>query len=135
MGPVGGSTGVSAATDAVKVGTQSGVESRCERCGGPNVTWFAPSEIWNAACPDSDIVCPVCFCKAAECAGFNKHAWRIAPEFSDDNAPKITQGDDSALLDWADRTGHYDARYASLREELRDEGARLDHPVRQEGVR
>lgn len=32
---------------------------------------------------------------------------------------------DKALLDWADAEGHHDARYGSLREELRDKGARM----------
>lgn len=59
-------------------------ESTCDECGRENVCWFAPSEIWNAAARDKDgsdpMLCPVCFIKRAERAGFNGAAWRIAPE-------------------------------------------------------
>jgi len=60
-------------------------ESTCERCQGPNVVWFAPAFLWNAVQPPYGVLCPVCFIGLAEAAGFNKHAWRIAPEF--DMAP------------------------------------------------
>lgn len=56
-------------------------ESKCERCGGPNFTWFAPNEIWNAVMPDADIVCPVCFATEAARKGFDKDAWKLTPEF------------------------------------------------------
>jgi hypothetical protein len=62
-------------------------EDSCQECGRPNVVWFAPNEIWNATDTGHDILCPVCFIKRAEAAGFNKSAWRIAPEFSD--APPV----------------------------------------------
>jgi hypothetical protein len=62
-------------------------EDRCERCGGANVSWFAPSDIWNRAVRavtggEDVMICPVCFIKAAEAAGFDKAAWRVAPESS-----------------------------------------------------
>lgn len=63
------------------VGVGPHPESKCERCGGPNFTWFAPNEIWNAVMPDADIVCPVCFTSEAALKGFDKDAWRLAPEF------------------------------------------------------
>jgi hypothetical protein len=52
----------------------------CERCHGSNVTWFAPSDIWNAAHGDFDILCPVCFVTLAEHSGISATAWKIAPE-------------------------------------------------------
>lgn len=45
-------------------------EDHCNRCGGPNVSWVAPSPLWNAVmrggCIDgpqefSEIICPTCF--------------------------------------------------------------------------
>lgn len=56
-------------------------EDFCERCKGPNVIWFAPSPLWNAAHGEWDILCPVCFVTLAVAAGINQDAWRIAPEF------------------------------------------------------
>jgi hypothetical protein len=60
-------------------------EGPCFDCGGENVTWFAPNEIWNAVVRSGDkpdvMLCPLCFIRRAERAGYNKDAWRIAPEF------------------------------------------------------
>jgi hypothetical protein len=56
-------------------------EDFCERCRRPNIVWFAPNEIWNAAHGEWGILCPVCFAELAAAAGFNKDAWRVAPEF------------------------------------------------------
>ena len=56
-------------------------EAYCQRCGGPNVVWFAPSELWNAVMGGPDgILCPMCFIYAAEAKGRDGAAWRIAPE-------------------------------------------------------
>lgn len=58
-------------------------EESCERCHRPNVTWFAPSELWNKAVRAVDgpgILCPVCFMQLAEAAGIRPTAWRVAPE-------------------------------------------------------
>lgn len=47
-------------------------DSRCQRCGKPNPTWFAPSRLWNAVVggdPDREaggVLCPTCFCADAE---------------------------------------------------------------------
>jgi hypothetical protein len=49
------------------------VESeRCQRCGGDNICWHAPSDLWNAVMRDEtgidlfQIVCPQCFADIAE---------------------------------------------------------------------
>lgn len=73
-------------------------EYLCERCHGLNVVWFAPSQIWNQAHGEFDILCPVCFVSLAEAAGIKPTAWQIAPEgysehegraFVRTNAPKV----------------------------------------------
>lgn len=56
-------------------------ESKCDRCGGKNVCWFCPSELWNKYARDFDILCPVCFVALAEGV---KDAWKLAPEFYED---------------------------------------------------
>lgn len=50
-------------------------EDYCHRCGGPNMTWAAPQEVWNPVMrpegPDTEnwlwneIVCPPCFSEMA----------------------------------------------------------------------
>lgn len=61
-------------------------EAVCEECGCKNVTWFAPSDIWNAVVrtlyrnPDP-MLCPTCFIRRAEAAGYNADPWKVAPEF------------------------------------------------------
>lgn len=63
-------------------------EDLCAECGGPNVVWFAPNDLWNAVMRDGDrgnpdlvgIVCPVCFIRRAERAGHRPPAWRVEPE-------------------------------------------------------
>lgn len=70
--------------------TMSHPEDFCERCKGPNVVWFAPSPLWNAAHGEWDILCPVCFVQLAEAAGITPTAWRIAPE---EHEPQVHEGD------------------------------------------
>jgi hypothetical protein len=50
-------------------------EARCHRCLGPNITWSAPSPLWNAVMRGGSIngvdefdgiVCPICFAALAE---------------------------------------------------------------------
>lgn len=50
-------------------------ETTCRRCGGPNVSWSAPSPLWNAVMRGGSIngpweydelVCPTCFAVLAE---------------------------------------------------------------------
>lgn len=54
-------------------------EDHCHRCGGPNVTWHAPNDLWNQVMPDDGIVCPLCFIKAAADAGISTPSWRLGP--------------------------------------------------------
>jgi len=54
---------------------------------------------------------PICTCRIC----------RLASELAEAR-------EDTALLDWADEAGHYDARYESLRDELRDRGGKLTTP-------
>jgi hypothetical protein len=56
-------------------------EDTCQQCGGPNIVWFAPNEVWNAVMPDDGgILCPACFVKAAVRAGVDPVSWRVTPE-------------------------------------------------------
>ena len=50
-------------------------EDYCHRCGGPNVTWSAPSPLWNQIMRGGsingdwefdEIICPTCFCVLGE---------------------------------------------------------------------
>lgn len=50
-------------------------EDHCHRCGGPNVTWAAPSPLWNEVMRGGDInaddefdgiICPTCFALLAK---------------------------------------------------------------------
>ncbi len=62
----------------------SGDESVCDRCGGINPVWSAPSPLWNAVIRGGDIngsevfafVCPVCFIALAEQRGIAL-GWRL----------------------------------------------------------
>jgi hypothetical protein len=63
-------------------------EAFCERCGRPNVTWFAPSAVWNRAVPKGGILCPVCFVQSAERAGIRPPAWEVRPEVRSVDAPR-----------------------------------------------
>ncbi len=60
-------------------------EDLCDLCGRPNITWFAPSELWNKAIEGTshDILCPVCFVQLAEDHGITPTAWMLAPEVLD----------------------------------------------------
>lgn len=63
-------------------------EAHCHRCQGPNVTWTAPSPLWNMVMRDGSmggdeifdgIVCPRCFMELAENSGVAS-LWRVYPE-------------------------------------------------------
>lgn len=63
-------------------------EEFCHRCGGPNVSWRAPSPLWNqvmrGGCINgptqfNDLICPTCFAVLAEAAGI-ADIWRFHPE-------------------------------------------------------
>jgi hypothetical protein len=54
-------------------------EDTCQRCGGPNVVWFAPNYVWNEVIRDgTNFLCPNCFVVLAELAG-TRAIWRVAP--------------------------------------------------------
>lgn len=63
-------------------------ERRCHRCGGPNVSWIAPSPLWNQVMRGGDIngdegpngiVCPTCFAVVAQERGVAE-LWRLTAE-------------------------------------------------------
>jgi len=63
-------------------------ERHCGRCGGPNISWSAPSPLWNQVMRGGDIggterfdgiVCPTCFAILAEEAGVAE-LWRLYAE-------------------------------------------------------
>jgi hypothetical protein len=55
-------------------------EATCERCGGPNVVWFAPNDLWNRVVGSPNgILCPTCFIRAAEASGVEA-VWRVTPD-------------------------------------------------------
>lgn len=57
-------------------------EDFCHKCGQPNISWFAPNELWNKsvrAANQPEILCPVCFVKLTEAAGLREQTWRVAP--------------------------------------------------------
>lgn len=63
-------------------------EDTCTRCLGPNISWAAPSPLWNQVMRGGDIsgqeihegiVCPVCFADLAEQAGIAS-LWRFYAE-------------------------------------------------------
>lgn len=61
-------------------------ETRCRRCNGPNVSWSAPSPLWNAVMRGGSIdgpwefgelICPTCFAVLAEERGI-ADGWKVA---------------------------------------------------------
>jgi hypothetical protein len=88
-------------------------EATCERCGGPNVVWFAPSELWNRVVPDRDAIwCPICFVREAERLGILPTSWQLAPEVlpasSSSSVPSET-GETARLRDALAKYGrHFD---------------------------
>lgn len=62
-------------------------ENVCNRCGGPNVSWCAPSPLWNyvmrGGTIDGDwqygeLICPMCFVALAQEKGIDV-SWRVSP--------------------------------------------------------
>jgi hypothetical protein len=60
-------------------------EDRCNRCGGQNIAWSAPSPLWNQVMRGGDIngteihdgiICPTCFAVLAQEAGI-ADLWRF----------------------------------------------------------
>jgi hypothetical protein len=77
-----------AAAEAVQP-TAGEPEARCHRCLGPNVSWLAPSPLWNEVMRDGDIngpwqygeiICPTCFAVLAELAGVASGCWQLRPD-------------------------------------------------------
>ena len=58
-------------------------EAVCHDCGGANVVWFAPNNLWNQVVRKSNkadpILCPRCFILRATAAGICD-AWTVLPE-------------------------------------------------------
>ena len=61
-------------------------EKHCHRCQGTNVSWSAPSPLWNAVMRGGSIngdewyngiVCPTCFAELADSAGVTRGGWRL----------------------------------------------------------
>lgn len=61
-------------------------ESYCHRCGGPNISWSAPSPLWNAVMRGGsingpmefdEIICPLCFAALAIERGVAGAHWRF----------------------------------------------------------
>lgn len=64
-------------------------EQVCHRCLGPNVSWVAPSPLWNEVMRGGDIngpwqygeiICPTCFAVLAEAAGVATGSWMLRPD-------------------------------------------------------
>lgn len=36
-------------------------EGTCQECGGPNISWWAESELFNSVADRAEIICPLCF--------------------------------------------------------------------------
>src|SRR5438445_11119667 len=58
-------------------GNKNHPEGICEKCGGPNITWYAPNKLWNQYAGNYRILCPICFAKLAESAGCTPTAWKL----------------------------------------------------------
>jgi len=74
--------------DAVRGRATAHPESYCHRCGGANVSWSAPSPLWNQVMRGGDIdgpwefdeiICPTCFAVLAEERGVATH-WRLTAD-------------------------------------------------------
>jgi hypothetical protein len=70
----------------------------CHRCGGSNITWFAPSPLWNLVMRGNDIngdalhddlVCVPCFVFLAAEAGV-EGVWRVSVDPEPDGLVKVT---------------------------------------------
>lgn len=67
-------------------------EFKCEKCGVENVIWFTTNDLWNAVDQPHGVLCPCCFVKLAEAAGFNKRAWLLVTEDSNaDEAQRVRE--------------------------------------------
>lgn len=56
-------------------------EDTCQKCGGPNITWFVNNSQWNRVVLHRwSILCPICFVREAEAIGIRATAWKLVPE-------------------------------------------------------
>lgn len=56
-------------------------EDFCDKCKGPNITWYAGNDLWNAVTEDEwSVLCPICFVKIAEKKGIGCTSWRVSRE-------------------------------------------------------
>jgi hypothetical protein len=54
-------------------------DSRCQQCGRPNVTWFAPHTVWNGVMgSEAGILCPTCFAHKADEWRGQGFVWRLS---------------------------------------------------------
>jgi hypothetical protein len=78
-------------------------ELLCQRCDQNYPVWFAPNELWNRVCPDSEgihFLCLTCFAVLAEGKGIVPTAWVITLEDS---------GVETALENAPDKATHSSA--------------------------
>lgn len=56
-------------------------EDFCNKCGGPNIIWFAPNELWNKHARDHghNILCPICFTQLVEQHEGKATVWEVRP--------------------------------------------------------
>jgi hypothetical protein len=57
-------------------------EDYCHKCGGPNISWYAPSLLWNQfvrAKNEPEIICPICFVQLAKASGSDV-TWSLVPD-------------------------------------------------------
>ena len=86
-------------------------ESRCQRCGGPNVwSWAAPNPLWNAVMRDPEtgrdtygIVCPPCFSELTALKGIGGGTIDGLPRWHWRFSPEVPDGEIAAL--WTDSGG------------------------------
>lgn len=65
---------VRAATPDAVTDAESHPEDSCKRCHRPNISWFAPNDLWNQYARDRNepgILCPICFVQIAEQNGLS----------------------------------------------------------------
>jgi hypothetical protein len=54
-------------------------EDICQKCGGDNIVWFAPNDLWNKHRGEFNILCPMCFIALCEAGGVDA-IWSVRPK-------------------------------------------------------